>query len=177
MRHGCGGGRAVGWAGREYEELGDPGRLGARDHAAPALRAADRAEHVLPHFEQRNPGDDRPRKAVEAGRAWARGALTMTQARAAAFVAHSAARDADGPAARAAARAAGHAVATAHVPGHAATCTATAATHAARATGEPGAASSCKAASTAATAAKRDWQYRRLPGHLRQVAFPVGKAT
>jgi len=44
-----------------------------------ALRAADRAESVLAHFEVRHPRDDRPRKAIEAGRAWARGELAMTR--------------------------------------------------------------------------------------------------
>ncbi|WTU51088.1 hypothetical protein OG953_30655 [Streptomyces sp. NBC_00057] len=90
----------------------------------------------------------------------------MNQARAAAFAAHSVARDAEGPAARAVARAAGHAVVTAPVPGHA--------RHSARATDESGATPAYKVTSARATAAERDWQYRRLPGHLRQVAFPAG---
>lgn len=84
-----------------------------------ALKAAESAEHVLAHFEVRHPQDDRPRKAIEAARAWARGELAMTKARDAAFAAHAAARDAEHSAARFAARAAGHAAATAHVAGHA----------------------------------------------------------
>ena len=90
-----------------------------KDHRSLALWAADCAAHVLLYFEENCPEDDRPRKAVEAGRAWARGELSPSQARAAAFAAHSAARDADHLAARAAARAAGHAAATAHVASHA----------------------------------------------------------
>lgn len=81
--------------------------------------AADCAEHVLPLFEQAQPADERPRKAVEAGRAWVRGEITMSEARSAAFAAHAAARDSSQIAACHAARAAGHAAATAHVAGHA----------------------------------------------------------
>ena len=94
-------------------------RLDKQAHIALALRAAESAEHVLARFEVRHPHDDRPRRAIEAGRAWARGELAMTEARVAAFAAHAAARDATHPAARFAARAAGHAAATAHVAGHA----------------------------------------------------------
>jgi hypothetical protein len=62
------------------------------------LFAADCAERVLPIFERERPGDDRPRKAVEAARAFARGEIdTQTLA---------AARDAARAAARAAAWAA-----------------------------------------------------------------------
>ena len=89
------------------------------DHRSLVLWAAGCAEHVLPYFEKECPGDDRPRKAIEAGRAWVRGEITMCEARAAAFAAHAAARDTDHSAARAAARAAGHAAATAHVTSHA----------------------------------------------------------
>jgi hypothetical protein len=38
-----------------------------------ALQACDCAEQVLQLFEEERPDDDRPRKAIEAGRAWARG--------------------------------------------------------------------------------------------------------
>lgn len=116
------------------------------------LWAADCAEHVLPYFEEKYPGDNRSRNAVEAGRAWVRGEIAVSEARAAAFAGHAAARDADQAAARAAARAASHAAAYA----------VTAATHAA----VPGDAAS-------ATAKERDWQYRHLPKHLRPVAFPA----
>ncbi len=37
-----------------------------------ALWVADCVEHVLRHFEDDRPNDDRPRQALEAGRAWAR---------------------------------------------------------------------------------------------------------
>ena len=83
-----------------------------------ALWAADCAEHVLPYFEKECPNDKRPRKAIMAARAWAREEIGVGQARKAALDAHAAARDTDNPCARAAARAAGHAAATAHVPIH-----------------------------------------------------------
>lgn len=135
------------------------------DHRALVRWAADCAEHVLPLFEEQYPQDHRPRNAIEAGCAWARGELAMSEARAAAFAAHAAARDADQVAARAAARAAGHAAATAHVASHAAhaaTYAVTAASAAAEAMDE-----------TAATTEEREWQYRHLPKHLRPVAFPA----
>ena len=124
------------------------------DHRSLAFWAADCAEHVLACFEEKHSEDDRPRQAIEAARAWVRGEIAMSAARTAASAAHAAARQADEPAARAAARAAGHAAATAHASGHA-----------------------CHAAAYAVTAAsavtERHWQRRRLPEHLRPVAFPV----
>jgi len=62
--------------------------LDEQDHRALALWAADCAERVLPRFEGKCPEDDRPRGAIEAGRAWARGEIAMGEARAAAFAAH-----------------------------------------------------------------------------------------
>lgn len=91
-----------------------------RGHRSQALEAADCAERVLALFESRAPNDDRPRKAIDAARAWARGEIRVGAARTAALSAHAAARDAAAhPAACAAARAAGHAAATAHVVTHA----------------------------------------------------------
>ena len=95
-------------------------RLDKRDHRSLVLWATDCAERALPYFEETYPKDNRPRNAVEAGRAWVRGEIATGEARAAAFAAHAAARNADQAAVRAAARAAGHAAATAHVAGHAA---------------------------------------------------------
>ena len=121
-------------------------RLDEQDHRSLVLWAADCAEHVLPYFEENYSEDDRPRKAIEAGHAWARGELSMSKARAAAFAAH------------AAARAAGHAAATAHVADHARHAAAYAAT-----------------AAGTAFATERNWQCRRLPEHLRPVAFPPSR--
>ncbi|WP_227375763.1 putative immunity protein [Haladaptatus halobius] len=137
--------------------------LNEGDHRSLALWAADCAEHVLPHFEEEYPKDNRPRKAVEAGHAWVRGEVGVSEAREAALAAHAAARDADRTAATAAARAAGHAAATAHVDDHAPH----AATYAVKAV-----TAAVPTDADAATAEERDWQFRQLPKHLRSVAFP-----
>jgi hypothetical protein len=133
------------------------------DHISLALWAAGCAEHVLLRFEENRPGDTRPRQAVEAGRAWVRGEMALSEVRAAALAAHGAARATADPAARAAARAAGHAAATAHVTTHAAHAATYAAAAAAYASIEP----------SVATAKERAWQMRRLPKHLRTLAFPA----
>src|SRR5262249_8607339 len=75
------------------------------------------ADHVLDQFELVRPYDPRPRQAIERARAWARGEITMSQARAAGGHAMAAARDLSGPA-RHAAYAAGQAGAVAHVAAH-----------------------------------------------------------
>ena len=93
------------------------GVLTDSDHHLLALWAAVCAEHVLPHFESVKPADWRPRDAIEQARAWARGEITMSQARTAAGHAMAAARDLSG-AARHAAYAAGQAAAVAHVAAH-----------------------------------------------------------
>lgn len=93
------------------------GTLEDADHRLLAVWAAACAEHVLYLFEQMHPDDDRPRQAIAQARAWARGEITMTHARTAAFAAHDAARGASG-AAKEAARASGHAVAVAHMADH-----------------------------------------------------------
>src|SRR5271166_5129288 len=63
--------------------------------------------HVLHFFEEEQPDDDRPRRAIELTHAWVRGEVTMTQARSAAFAANAAAREVTG-AAREAAHVAAH---------------------------------------------------------------------
>ena len=93
------------------------GTLGDDDHRLLAMWAADCAEHVLLHFEQARPGDDRPRRAIDLGRAWARGEITWWEARTAGGHANAAARDLRG-AARHAAYAAGQAAAVGHVAAH-----------------------------------------------------------
>ena len=93
------------------------GTLTDEDHHLLALWAATCAEHVLHYFESARPADSRPRQAIEQARAWVRGEITMSLARAAAGHANAAARDLNG-AARAAAYAAGQAAAVAHVAAH-----------------------------------------------------------
>jgi len=93
------------------------GTLTDSDHQHLALWAALCAEHVLGFFESALPEDPRPRQAIEHARAWVRGDITMSQARAAGGHAMAAARDLRGPA-RHAAYAAGQAGAVAHVAAH-----------------------------------------------------------
>ncbi|MEV4132207.1 putative immunity protein [Dactylosporangium sp. NPDC049742] len=93
------------------------GSLTDDDHHLLALWAAGCAEHVLGLFEAARPGDLRPRRAIEAARAWVRGEMKMMEARAAGGHAMGAARDLRG-AARHAAYAAGQAAVVAHVAAH-----------------------------------------------------------
>jgi len=93
------------------------GTLQDDDHHRLAIWAADCAEHVLHHFERARPHDDRPRRAIDLGRAWARGEISWAEARTAAGHANAAARDLRG-AARHAAYAAGQAAAVGHVAAH-----------------------------------------------------------
>lgn len=93
------------------------GTLTDSDHHLLALWAALCAEHVLDLFESAQPEDRRPRLAIEQARAWARGEITMSQARTAGGQAMAAARELRG-AARYAAYAAGQAAVVAHVAAH-----------------------------------------------------------
>ena len=93
------------------------GTLADADHHLLAVWAADCADHVLRHFEAARPMDDRPRRAIDLGRAWARDEVTWAEARTAAGHANAAARDLRG-AARYAAYAAGQAAAVGHVAAH-----------------------------------------------------------
>jgi hypothetical protein len=93
------------------------GTLTDADHQLLARWAAACAEHVLAFFETPQPADLRPRHAIEQARAWARGEVTMSQARAAGGQAMGAARELRG-AARNAAYAAGQAAVVAHVAAH-----------------------------------------------------------
>lgn len=95
------------------------GPLSLERHRLLAAWAADCAERVLPLFAEQNPNDDRPRQAIEMARAWSRGEITVGEARAVSVASHTAAREVDEGAARFAARAAGHVVATAHMADHA----------------------------------------------------------
>jgi hypothetical protein len=91
------------------------------DHKTLAVWAIDCAERVMPYFEEKYPQDHRPREAIESLQAWIdTGVFKMAVIRKASLSSHAAARDVgeDSPA-RSAARAAGQAVATAHVPTHA----------------------------------------------------------
>jgi hypothetical protein len=93
------------------------GTLLDSDHHLLAWWAALCAEHVLHHFEDLHPHDDRPRRALEQVRAWVRGEVGMMQSRSAGGHAMAAARSLRGPA-REAAFAAGQAAVVAHVAAH-----------------------------------------------------------
>lgn len=135
-------------------EMNSAKHLDKQDQRSLALWAADCAEHVLPFFEEKHPQDDRPRKAIEAARAWVRGEIACGAARAAAVAAHAAARDADEGAARDAARATGHAAGTAHMAGHA--------RHAAAYAVKAATAAAIPTDTVTASVTERDWQCRRL---------------
>ena len=138
------------------------GTLSDDEHRLLAIWAADCAEHVLHHFEEARPKDDRPRRAIDLGRAWARGAIRWAEARTAAGHANAAARDLQG-AARHAAYAAGQAAAVGHVAAH-----------------ELGAAAyAIRAAQAAAPEGLREaagrrecqWQRARLPSGIRELVL------
>ncbi len=95
--------------------------VGNTDHRILAIWAVDCVERVMPQFEEKYPQDHRPRQAIDTLQAWIdTGVFQMAIIRKASLAAHAAARDADDDtAARSVARAAGQAVATAHVPLHA----------------------------------------------------------
>ena len=91
------------------------------DHKTLAIWAIACAERVMPYFEEAYPEDPRPRQALVTLQAWIdKGVFRMAVIRGASLAAHAAAREVgeDNPA-RSAARAAGQAVATAHVRTHA----------------------------------------------------------
>ena len=136
------------------------GTLEDDDHHRLAVWAADCAEHVLHHFERARPTDDRPRRAIDLGRAWARGEITWAEARTAAGHANAAARDLTG-AARHAAYAAGQAAAVGHVAAHELGAAAYA-VRAARAAA-PG------SESEAAGRVECQWQRARLPREIREL--------
>jgi hypothetical protein len=126
------------------------------DHKTLAIWAADCAERVLHYFEEKYPEDARPRKAMETLREWVRtGVFRMADVRKISLAAHAAAREVkEDDAARSAARAAGQALATAHVPGHAIA----AARYAATAVRDATSSSDADAAATR----ERNWQYQHL---------------
>lgn len=138
------------------------GTLTDPDHRVLALWAATCAEHVLHLFDDEEPGDWRPREAVEAARAWVGGEVAMMQARAAGGHAVGAARPLKG-AARFAAYAAGQAACVAHVPEH----DLGAAAYAIKAVQ----AAALPAERQAAGRLERDWQRGQLPRQMRDLVL------
>jgi hypothetical protein len=131
-------------------------KISKEEHKSLALWAAECAEHVLPYFEKKYSKDSRPRKAIEACRAWANDSIRIGEARNAAFAAHAAARNAKKDnhlAACFAARATGHVAAIAHVPKHVVAMMSYA----------------VKAAEAAGVLNEREWQYQHLPQNLQSI--------
>ncbi len=126
------------------------------NHKTLAVWAIDCTERVLPYFEGIYPKDHRPRNAIETLQTWINtGVFKMAVIRKASLASHTAAREVgEDNAARSAARAAGQAVATAHVPTHSigSAIYALQAIYRATDSSETG----------AATAKEREWQYRHL---------------
>src|SRR2546430_6635616 len=99
---------------RRFVAVHRGGLLDVAKHRLLSAWAADCAEHVLPHFQKWSAGDW-PKRAIEVARAWAKGKVSVSDARKAAVRTHAAARFMANKSASAAARAARHAVATAHM--------------------------------------------------------------
>lgn len=130
--------------------------VGKTDQKTLALWAIDCAERVMPYFEEKYPEDHRPRQAINTLKTWIEtGIFKMAVIRKASLDSHAAAREVgeDSPA-RSAARAAGQAVATAHVPRHA-YGPAIYGQQAVHRAADP-------AESDTAAAKEREWQYQRL---------------
>jgi hypothetical protein len=130
--------------------------VGKTAHKTLAIWAMDCTERVMHYFENKFPADRRPRQAIEKLQAWIEsGRFTIPEMRRASFISHTAARDVgEDNSARSAARAAGQAVATAHVPTHSIEAAQYALQAVFRAS-DP--------SSAAATVDKeREWQYRHL---------------
>lgn len=136
------------------------GTLTDEDHSLLAIWASECAEHVLDLFEHEQPDDPRPREAIDAARAWARGELPMMEARALGGHAMGAARPLTG-AARFAAYAAGQAACVGHVAEHDLGAAAYAIKTAA----------SVRPDGPGAACAERDWQRSRLPESVRQLVL------
>lgn len=140
--------------------MGSYKKYSKEDQKLMATWSLDCAARVLPLFETVSPVDDRPRRALEAGREWVKtGVFKMAVIRAASLNAHAAAKEVqeNGPACFAA-HAAGQAVATAHVPQHAYG----GAYYALKAI-----ASSNPSEAEQEVASEYEWQSQALPDHLR----------
>jgi Imm-5 like putative immunity protein len=138
---------------RRFVAVHRGGLLDKERHRLLAFWAADCAERVLPLFEACS-SDDRPRRAIETARAWARGEVRVGVAQKAAVAAHAAARAVTNRSAVAAARSAGHAVATAHMADHS--------------LGPVIYALKALEGKGVSTDAERKWQLEQLPAELRE---------
>lgn len=135
------------------------------NHHLLALWAAECAEHVLHIFEDALQNDNRPRRAIEATRAWVNGEIKMSESKEFAGASQNAAREikAVSEAARMAALSAGQAAVVAHVAAH----ELGAAAYAIRAVME----STPQPEQEAARIRERDWQRGRLPECIRELVL------
>lgn len=126
------------------------------EHKALATWAINCVERVMPYFEEKYPQDKRPREAIVTLKAWIlTGIFRMEVIRKCSLSSHAAAREiGEDNAARSAARAAGQAVATAHVKTH----SEAAALYALQAIYR----ASHPTQADAAVAKEREWQYQNL---------------
>ncbi|MDH4215240.1 MAG: hypothetical protein OEV85_15100 [Candidatus Thorarchaeota archaeon] len=141
------------------------------DHKILAIWAVDCVERVMCYFEEKYPEDHRPRKAIETLQKWIHsGIFKMADIRKASLDAHAAAREVgEDNAARSAARAAGQAVATAHVPTH----SIGAANYALQAIHRTADSSDVDGA----IAKERDWQYQHLLELMNNHEISPGKTS
>jgi hypothetical protein len=138
------------------------GSLTDEHHRLLADWALSCAEHVLHLFEEQQPHDGRLREAIDLGRGWIRGEVSMGDARRAAFSANAAGRGMPDPA-RFAALSAGQAAAVPHVAAH----DLGAAAYAIRAAGAHVPADEALRARTA----ERERQRERLPAAVRELVL------
>ena len=122
------------------------------NHRTAVRFACDCAERAC----KRACADRRAYAAILAGRGWTEGVSTVSEARAAAFAAHAAAREAKAQGAQFAIRSAGHAAAAVHVASHAV------------------AAADYAAKAAANALEERGWQYAHLLSMLQSIpdGFP-----
>jgi hypothetical protein len=111
--------RSLGPVGYVEEVARSPQTLSEADRRLVAAWAADCAERVLALFEADAPDDDRPRALIARARAFARGELDTAEEIRRRFAGGVGAAEVTAPAAAAAARAAGQAVAVCHMGAHA----------------------------------------------------------
>lgn len=131
------------------------GPLRKEQHIQLMIWACDCVKHVLPLLGE-NP-DKRLVNALVVARAWAEGKAKVGDARKASVQAHAAAREFSDPVAIAIARAAGHAVATAHMADHS-LGPALYALRAVKIAGKP-------------VEEERDWQNQQLPEVIRELVL------
>lgn len=107
------------WSATSTRVMGSPQTLSEADRRLVAAWAADCVERVLGLFEAEAPNDDRPRALIARTRAFARGELNTAEEIRRRFAGGIGAGELKVPAAAAAARAAGQAVAICHMGAHA----------------------------------------------------------